>query len=61
MQILDEMPPDPTNLEDSIHASLMLGKPKQVLSQAAQLHCWLAAHLADAMERLELIDKDTDE
>ena len=61
VQILDEMPPDPTDLEDSIHASLMLGKPTTVLSEAAQLDSWLAAHLADIMEPLELIDQDADE
>ncbi|KAI0083750.1 Nup85 nucleoporin-domain-containing protein [Irpex rosettiformis] len=61
VQILDEMPPDPTDLEDVTHSLLMLGKPTQVLSQAAQLDPWLAAHLADTMEPLELIDRDPDD
>ena len=61
VQILDEMPPDPTNLEDTIHSLLMLGKPTQALAQGAQLDCWLAAHLADVMQPLELIDRDLDE
>ncbi|KAI0343020.1 hypothetical protein BDW22DRAFT_1329132 [Trametopsis cervina] len=61
VQILDEMPPDPTNLEDVIHSLLMLGKPNQVLSRASELDTWLSAHLADAMEPLELIDRESDD
>ncbi|KAI0690305.1 Nup85 nucleoporin-domain-containing protein [Cytidiella melzeri] len=61
VQILDEMPPDPTDLEDVIHSLLMLGKPTQVLSQASQLDAWLSAHLADIMEPLDLIDRDPDD
>ncbi len=60
-QVLDEMPPDPTDLEDMIHSSLFLGKPRQALSEAAQLDTWLAAHLADLMEPIELIDAEPDE
>lgn len=61
VQVLDEMPPDPTDFEDVIHSLMMLGKPTQVLSQAFQLDPWLSAHLADVMESLELIDQDPDE
>ena len=61
VQVLDEMPPDPTDFEDVIHSLLMLGKPTQVLSHASQLDPWLSAHLADIMEPLELIDRDPDE
>ncbi|RDX54141.1 hypothetical protein OH76DRAFT_1552905 [Lentinus brumalis] len=60
-QVLDEMPPDPTDLEDMIHSSLFLGKPRQALSEAAQLDTWLAAHLADLMEPIELIDTEPDD
>ncbi|TCD63518.1 hypothetical protein EIP91_005319 [Steccherinum ochraceum] len=56
VDILDDLPPDPTNQEDVIHSSLFLGKPVQALSQAAQLDVWLSAHLADMMEALELIE-----
>lgn len=56
MDILDDLPPDPTNQEDVIHSSLFMGKPIQALSQAAQLDVWLSAHLADMMEALELIE-----
>lgn len=58
MDVLDELPPDPTNLEDVIHSSLFLGKPQQVLSQASKLDPWLSAHLVDVMESLELIDRE---
>lgn len=60
-QVLDEMPPDPTDREDSIHSSLFIGKPRQALSEAAQMDIWLAAHLADLMEPIELIDSEPDE
>lgn len=61
VQILDEMPPDPTSLEDMLHASLFLGKPTQALSEAARMDIWLAAHFADIMQPLELIDTEPDE
>ena len=60
-ELLDEMPPDPTNLEDVVHSSLFLGKPNIALEDAARLDIWLAAHLADMMEPLELIDNTPDE
>ncbi|KAI8985581.1 Nup85 nucleoporin-domain-containing protein [Trametes punicea] len=60
-QVLDEMPPDPTDLEDTIHAALFLGKPMQALSEAAQFDIWLAAHLADLMEPIELINAEPDD
>ena len=56
--ILDDMPPDPTNPEDTIQSLLLLGKPGQTLTQAHQLDPWLSAHFADVMESLELIDRD---
>ena len=55
------MPPDPTNLEDVIHSSLFLGKPAVALEDAVRLDIWLAAHLADMMEPLEVIDNSLDE
>ncbi|RPD64507.1 hypothetical protein L226DRAFT_559644 [Lentinus tigrinus ALCF2SS1-7] len=60
-QVLDELPPDPTDLEDMVHSSLFLGKPRQALSEAAQLDIWLAAHLADLMRAIELIDTEPDD
>ncbi|OBZ66762.1 Nuclear pore complex protein Nup85 [Grifola frondosa] len=56
--ILDEMPSDPTDHEDMIQTSLFLGKPVQALSEAAQMDIWLAAHVADMMECLDLFDAD---
>ncbi|KAF9461545.1 nucleoporin Nup85-like protein [Collybia nuda] len=60
-QVLDEMPPDPTNLEDMVHATLFSGQPLQALRHASQLDLWLSAHLADIMVPLALIEADTDE
>ena len=60
-QILDEMPSDPTDLEDMVHSSLFLGRPAQALSEASRLDVWLAAHFADLMEPMELIDAEPDE
>ncbi|KZT72019.1 hypothetical protein DAEQUDRAFT_723669 [Daedalea quercina L-15889] len=58
--LLDEMPPDPTNLEDVVLSALFLGKPSTALAEAARLDVWLAAHLADMMEPLDLINKEPD-
>ena len=60
-QILDEMPPDPTDKEDAVYAALFLGKPAEALDAAEQLDVWLATHLADLMEPIDLIDSETDE
>ncbi|KAG1899467.1 Nup85 nucleoporin-domain-containing protein [Suillus fuscotomentosus] len=60
-QVLDDMPQDPTNLEDMVHAALFSGDPAKALSHAAQLDPWLAAHMADLMQSLSLIEKDANE
>lgn len=60
-QVLDELPPDPTDREDMVHSALFLGKPALALSECAHLDGWLAAHLADLMEPIELIDTEPDE
>ncbi|KAI0630839.1 Nup85 nucleoporin-domain-containing protein [Trametes polyzona] len=60
-QVLDELPPDPTDREDMVHSALFLGKPTQALSEAARLDVWLVAHLADLMEPIELIDSEPDD
>ncbi|KAG2142873.1 Nup85 nucleoporin-domain-containing protein [Suillus bovinus] len=60
-QVLDDMPQDPTNLEDMVHAALFSGDPTKALSHAAQLDPWLAAHMADLMQALSLIEKDANE
>lgn len=58
--ILEAMPPDPTDMEDMIHAALLAGQPEKALAHAAQLDCWLAAHLADMMRPLELLSIKSD-
>ncbi|KAJ7043585.1 Nup85 nucleoporin-domain-containing protein [Mycena alexandri] len=54
-RVLDDMPPDPTNVEDMVHMALFAGKPVDALLHASQLDRWLSAHLADIMEPLSLI------
>ncbi|KAH7905644.1 nucleoporin Nup85-like protein [Hygrophoropsis aurantiaca] len=56
--VLEDMPPDPTNMEDVMHAALFNGDPVKALVHAAQIDPWLAAHLADLMEILSLMDKE---
>ncbi|KAI0057204.1 hypothetical protein BV25DRAFT_1872473 [Artomyces pyxidatus] len=60
-QIMQDMPPDPTDIEDMIHAALFSGQLTGALSRAAKLDVWLAAHWADMMEPLELLDARVDE
>ena len=60
-QILDEMPPDPTDKEDMVYAALLQGRPGEALAAAAELDIWLATHFADLMEAAELIESETDE
>ncbi|EIW58253.1 uncharacterized protein TRAVEDRAFT_123029 [Trametes versicolor FP-101664 SS1] len=60
-EVLDELPPDPTDREDMVHSAFFLGKPAQALSECALLDGWLAAHLADLMELMELIDAEPDD
>lgn len=59
-QILETMPPDPTDAEDMILASLFSGKPAEALSQASKHDPWLSAHWSDLMENLDLIDSAID-
>ncbi|KAI0048718.1 hypothetical protein FA95DRAFT_1594946 [Auriscalpium vulgare] len=59
--ILDLMPPDPTDMEDMIHAALFSGQPGSALTHAAKLDVWLAAHLADLMEPMDLLDAEVDD
>jgi nuclear pore complex protein Nup85 len=60
-QVLDDMSPDPTNVEDMIHAALLSGQPAKALEHAARLDPWLAAHLADFMNALNLIETEAEE
>ncbi|KIM44830.1 hypothetical protein M413DRAFT_442797 [Hebeloma cylindrosporum] len=60
-QVIGDMPPDPTDLEDMIHAALFSGQPAEALQHAFKLDSWLSAHLSDIMESIQLIPTDVDE
>jgi nuclear pore complex protein Nup85 len=55
-QILESMPPDPTDPEDMIHVALFRGETMEALSHAAKLDVWLAAHWVDLMEAVDLLN-----
>jgi len=55
-QILESMPPDPTDLEDMIHVALFRGETMEALSYASKLDVWLAAHWVDLMEAVDLLN-----
>ena len=59
--IIEDIPADPMNLEDMVHAELFHGRPEKALEYAAQLDPWLSSHLADLMNALSLIDSETDD
>jgi nuclear pore complex protein Nup85 len=60
-QILESMPPDPTDPEDMIHVALFRGETMQALSHAARLDGWLAAHWVDLMEAVDLLNPRVDD
>lgn len=60
-QLISDMPPDPTDSEDLIHAALFSGQAAEALQHALRLDCWLSAHLVDIMEPLQLIEPEVDE
>ncbi|KAI0310662.1 nucleoporin Nup85-like protein [Amylostereum chailletii] len=60
-QVLESVPPDPTDVEDSILVALFSGQPSQALTLAAKFDTWLSAHWADTMEILDLVDDRADE
>ena len=60
-QILEGMPPDPTDLEDMIHVTLFRGETMEALSHAAKLDVWLAAHWVDLMEAVDLLSPRVDD
>ncbi|KAG5352128.1 hypothetical protein C0989_003596 [Termitomyces sp. Mn162] len=59
--VFHELLPDPTSLEDMIHAALISGEPHKVLEHAYKLDRWLSAHLADFMVPFQLIEAESDE
>ncbi len=58
---LSNMPPDPTDAEDTLHAELMQGRTKHALAVAAKIDNWLAAHVADLMVPIGLLDSEIDD
>ena len=54
------VPPDPTDSEDALHAELAQGRTAKALSIASQIDPWLAAHLSDMMVPLGLLGSDSD-
>ncbi|PPQ94447.1 hypothetical protein CVT25_002538 [Psilocybe cyanescens] len=60
-QVIADMPPDPTDPEDMIHATLFSAHPTETLHHAHRLDRWLSAHLADIMEAIQLIETTIDE
>ncbi|PPR01778.1 hypothetical protein CVT24_001801 [Panaeolus cyanescens] len=60
-QIISELPPDPTDLEDMIHVDLFSGQAPDAVEHALALDPWLAAHLADIMEPMKIIESGVDE
>lgn len=60
-RVLYDMPPDPTSFDDMVHATLVSAQFDEVLFHASHLDQWLAAHLADVMKSLALIDNDPTE
>jgi nuclear pore complex protein Nup85 len=52
------MPVDEAYLEDLVQSALLSGNPEQALLYASRLDPWLAAHLADVMEPLSLLESD---
>ena len=55
------MPPDPTDVEDTLHAELLQGRTTHALAVAGKFDVWLSAHLADLMIPLALLEPDIDE
>ncbi|KDQ50696.1 hypothetical protein JAAARDRAFT_41779 [Jaapia argillacea MUCL 33604] len=53
--ILNALPPDPTSVEEMLHLSLFKGDTLEALKWAEKLDPWLAAHLGDCLQALELI------
>ncbi|TFK52007.1 hypothetical protein OE88DRAFT_1735010 [Heliocybe sulcata] len=54
-EVLEDMPSDPTDLEDSIHVALVRAQYREALACSARLDPWLAAHLATVMELMAYV------
>lgn len=58
---LMDVSPDPTDKEDVLYAELSQGRISKALAVAHEIDVWLAAHMADMMVPLGLIDSDVDD
>lgn len=54
-RIIKDIPYDPTELEDVIHAQLLTDEVTKFLASAGKLDLWLSCHLADVMNALGLL------
>lgn len=57
-RILDVIPADSTVLEDSIQSSICSNDPVRALEGCQELDIWLAAHLADVFDKLQILPDD---
>ncbi|KAF8587870.1 hypothetical protein K439DRAFT_1630322 [Ramaria rubella] len=59
--ILQDLPHDPTLIEENLFAAILTGQMGEVLKRANELDIWLAAHFADMMHPLGLLLEDEEE
>ena len=55
VSILDDLPQDPTLVEENLFAALFTGQIGEAIKRANEFDLWLAAHLADIMHPLGLL------
>lgn len=53
-EIIERMPPDTTSHEDMLLAALFTNEPVKAASLANDIDVWLACHLTDLLEALNL-------
>jgi nuclear pore complex protein Nup85 len=53
--ILEDLPQDPTLVEENLFAALFGSHIGEVIKRANEFDLWLAAHLADMMQPLGLL------
>lgn len=58
---LTDVSPDPTDSEDVLYAELSQGRTLKALAIAHEIDVWLAAHMAEMMAPLGLVDSDVDD
>lgn len=58
-EIVEEMPVDPTSLEDQLHAALFAADVITAARLANDIDIWLVAHMVDILETLTLPEAPT--